>query len=146
MLNSRTAENHVELRLLARGRDYVHPYASRVGLARRAWAELHGDLLVRFIRANLMAADWLAREENEAAALDFISDEPGGARAQVTEEIGHLRSVGPSAVAIDREALENVLAVRLKAGMATGRLPPAEKFFDSRFFETAASERTVTPA
>ncbi|HWO42407.1 MAG TPA: ABC transporter substrate-binding protein [Candidatus Eisenbacteria bacterium] len=146
MLNSRTAESHAELRLLARGRDYVHPYASRVGLARRVWAELHHDVLVRFIRANLTAADWLAREENEAAALGLVSDEQGCARQQLKEEIGNLRALGRSALAIDREALDRVIAVRTQAGIGKARLPAAEKYFDNRFFKTAASRPAASLA
>jgi ABC-type nitrate/sulfonate/bicarbonate transport system substrate-binding protein len=144
MLNSRTADNHAGLRLLARGRDYAHPYASRVGLARRAWTDLHGDVLVRFIRANLLAADWLAREENEAAGLHLSSDEPRGTREQIEEEIGNLRVRGLTSLAIDREALDNVLAVRMQAGLVNGSPPPAEKYFDSRFFEMAAIRRAAT--
>src|SRR5262252_7422353 len=47
------------------------PYQASVGVARRAWAEKHGDQLVAFIRAYAAAIDWLRDPGNKDAAVSI---------------------------------------------------------------------------
>jgi NitT/TauT family transport system substrate-binding protein len=130
------------LRLLARGKDYADPYPARVGLATRAWAKVHGDLLVRFIRANFMAADWILNTENKHDVVALMTTWMG--RTNETAEKDYNRIVAPEGAlprrgAFDPSALETVLDLRLKTDLMKPPVPPLNKYFDDTFYREASA-------
>ena len=144
MLNPR----HVEeigastLRLLARGKDYADPYPARVGLATRAWAKDHRGLLIRFIKANFMAADWILNPENKHDAVALMTTWMG--RTNEAAEKDYSRIVGPEAAlprrgAFDPSPLKTVLDLRIKTGLMNPPAPPLNKYFDDTFYREASS-------
>ena len=144
MLNPRHVEEigASSLRLLARGKDYANPYPARVGLATRAWAKEHRGLLIRFIKANFMAADWILDPENKHDAVALMTTWMG--RTNEGAEKDYNRIVSPEGAlprcgAFDPSPLQTVLDLRLKTGLMNRPAPPLNKYFDDSFYREASS-------
>jgi ABC-type nitrate/sulfonate/bicarbonate transport system substrate-binding protein len=144
MLNPRHVEEigAASLRLLARGKDYADPYPVRVGLSTRGWAKDHRGLLIRFIKANFMAADWILNPENKHDAIALMTTWMG--RTTEAAQKDYSRIVGPEGAlprrgAFDPSALNTVLDLRLKTGLMNPPAPPLNKYFDDSFYREASS-------
>ena len=148
MLNPLYAENvgPSHLRQLARGKDYVDPYPSRVGIATRAWAKSHGNILVRFISAHLTATDWILNAANKSAAIDLITARMGRREEQAKEEYDRTfdsRGGFTDKGTLDTATLRMVLDLRVKTGIMPSPPPAPEKYCDTSFYEAAAK---IVPA
>ena len=144
MLNPRYVEemNASSLRLLEQGKDYADPYPARVGIATRSWAKAHSALLVRFIKANIIAGDWILNSENRGEALELLTSGMGRASEQAERE--YRRAVDPQnafarRAAFDSSSLKTVMDLRLKTGLIKPPAPPLDKYFDDSFYKKASS-------
>ena len=72
-------------KVLARAEDYVKHYARGLGATRRAWANAHEELLVRFIRAIVRATDWVMDAKNKAEVIGLLLPENKNSRARAEE-------------------------------------------------------------
>src|SRR5262245_4604956 len=133
MLNPLYAETvGPKLRELARGKEYVDPYPSRVGIATHAWAQSHRASLVRFICAHLMAVDWILDTSNENAAMELLKSKMGRSEEQAREE--YHKALGPRGWLADKGALDattlrTVLDLRVKTGIMRALTPPPDKYY-----------------
>jgi len=144
MLNPRYVEemSPSRLRLLARGKDYADPYASRVGIATRAWARTHGAFLVRFIHGHMMAMDWILNSGNKSEALALIKTSMGRSEEQAEEDYRKLidpRGGLADKAALNPAGLKTVLDLRLKTGLMKPPAPPLDKYYDGSFYQKAAA-------
>jgi ABC-type nitrate/sulfonate/bicarbonate transport system substrate-binding protein len=148
MLNPRYAQRAEapRLHLLAAGRDYAHPYPSRVGFTSRAWANSHSSLLVGFIQASLIAIEWLLDPQHSSEASSLIQR----AFRQTEEQarISYEKAVDPTGVfaskaAFSPDALRTVLDLRVKTGLMKAPAPPIEKYYDASFYQKARATARV---
>jgi len=144
MLNPRHVQEigASSLRQLARGKDYADPYPARVGLATRAWAKDHRGLLIRFVKANFMAADWILNPENKHDAVALMTTWMGRTNEAAEKDYnGIVGSEGalPRRGAFNPSPLNTVLDLRLKTGLMNPPAPPLNKYFDATFYREASS-------
>jgi CO/xanthine dehydrogenase Mo-binding subunit/ABC-type nitrate/sulfonate/bicarbonate transport system substrate-binding protein len=128
------------LRLLASGKDYADPYPARIGLTTRTWANRHRSLLVRFIRAMIMAIDWMLDARNKAELLHLIESKSGRSPEQAQHDYRRLfepRAGLTTRGAFNPEGLKVVLELRRKLALIDLPLPPLEKYFDDSFYREA---------
>jgi ABC-type nitrate/sulfonate/bicarbonate transport system substrate-binding protein len=124
--------------VLADAADHVPEYPVCSGWTRRAWAESHRDLLVRFIRAFVRGTDWALEPANRAQALDLFAREAGMAPEHAA---AGLARVMPQA-AIDPAGLARVAALRAEVGFYDPPYDPIERFYDASYW----AEATGLPA
>ena len=144
MLNPLYAETvgPTRLRQLARGKEYVDPYPSRVGIATRAWAKSHRASLVCFICAHLMAMDWILNAENKNEAIEILRSKMGRREEQAKEE--YHKALGPSGGLADKGALDTatlrtVLDLRVKTGIMRSPAPAPDKYYDASYYQAASA-------
>src|SRR5262245_39554531 len=136
-----------KLRQLARGKEYIDPYPSRVGIATHAWAKSQRASLVRFIRANLMAVDWILDPRNENEAMELLKSKMERSESQTREEYHKtLGSRGWSADkgALDATILRTVLDLRVKTGIMRSPAPPFDKYYDPSYYQAASTMIATT--
>lgn len=142
MLNPRYVEESgaTDLRLLARGRDYAHPYPARIGLATRTWAASHRSLLVRFIAAMIRTMEWVLEPQNKAELIGLMKSALKRGESQAERDYRRLFEPQSGLVtrgAFSPESLRTVLDIRRKLGLIGSPLPPLEKFHDDTFYREA---------
>lgn len=121
--------------------NYVNDYARGMTAVRREWAERHGDLLVRYIRAMIVSINWLLDPRNKLEALDIIMDTQGASLAEarrIYEEEGVDPTTGfiPSG-RIDPSGIEQIIRIREVMGQFEPPLPSPEKYIETRFYREA---------
>lgn len=123
------AGNHT----LAEAEDYVPRWPRTCGWGLRRWVEGHRDLVVRFIRAWVRAADWTLDPANREAALDLLMKVEGLNRARA--ELSYDQLV-PKA-RINRTAMQTVIDLRIELGVYPPPHSPPERFFDTSYWSEA---------
>jgi ABC-type nitrate/sulfonate/bicarbonate transport system substrate-binding protein len=129
-------------RLLEAAADHFPLYPGVTGATTRRWAEAHKDLLVRYIRAYLDAADRAADPGNRDQAIGLLAS-----IHQVTPEVGQVRYLherqGRSAArpTIDQvmAALQVVLDLRWEMDQRPEPKPSPTRYFDPTYWQQAAS-------
>lgn len=111
-------------------------YPGIVAAARRSWADAHGELLARFVRAYRRAIAWLGDAANREAAIDiaceqFAVDRETAAKAWEAQ-------AGRSEPVLSAGGLEQVIDVVWEGDALAGPKPGAEKFMDLRYSDTTA--------
>lgn len=130
-------------KLLAISEDYLPDYQGSVGAATRAWAAVHGDTLVRYIRSYRECLAWAFARGNREEATALLARRaelpPDTARRTLEESILDPRfGILPEA-RLNAQGLATVIALRGEMGFLKPPLPPVEKFYDPRYFERACS-------
>jgi ABC-type nitrate/sulfonate/bicarbonate transport system substrate-binding protein len=125
------------LHALGSSRDHLPEYPGTQGGTSRRWAEAHPDVLIRFIRANVAATDWARNPANRAAAIALYRDMTG-ANAETAEEA--YATIMPDA-AIDVAGIQTILDLRVALGFLDAPAPPAERFYNWRYWEAATGRR-----
>lgn len=118
-------------------RDVLPNYQLNVYVAERSWAEKHRPVLVRFMKAIVLAKRWLY--ENKEPAIDLLSKElklkPGhaskGWEYYTANHIWHPDSE------INMEGLQNALQVYGEQTQAKGPLPTPAKYVDQSYLKEA---------
>jgi ABC-type nitrate/sulfonate/bicarbonate transport system substrate-binding protein len=137
------ADEEIERRgfkVLARSEDHVTHYARGLGATRRAWADAHEALLVRFIRAMIRATDWVTDPKNKAEVVGLLLPENKNSRARAEEayeESVSARFGFTPRSSIDMEGIRAVLELRETAGLMKPPVPKPEKYIDERFYHKA---------
>ncbi|MGH7825310.1 MAG: ABC transporter substrate-binding protein [Candidatus Binatia bacterium] len=133
-------------KVLARAEDHVQHYARGLGATRREWAAANEDLLTRFIRAAIRAADWVQDPNNKDEAIKILIPENRNNRARAEEMYDE--SISPrfgltARSRIDLEGIRTILQLRETAGLMKPPVPTPEKYVDDRFYKKALA--TVGP-
>lgn len=145
--NASLINSPLEAGLLAKGysdlgsaTSLIGPYQGTVGVARRSWANAHHDELVRFIRAYVLATDWLRNPANHDEALQIFQrvtkSTPEAAqsayRLLLTSDDG-IQARGK----IDVEGIRTVLKLRTEYGQPHRAIEDPTKYVDESFYSEA---------
>ena len=117
------------------------PYQASIGVARRAWAEKHGEELVAFIRAYVAAMDWLQDPANKEEAISIYAKHiPAAPRpaAQKAHDIMFAANEGFQKKAkIDLEGCRTVLKLRSEFAKPQKNLTDPAKYIDESYYARA---------
>ena len=119
---------------LIRVTDYTEvlpDYPDGVYAVNRAWAERNRDLLVRFIRAWLAGARWVA--DNPPAAVELLAAETGLPRGGAEQQV---IGFSPSGV-LNLRGLQGVLDLRTQFGFTLPMGTDLNRFYDTSYFQAA---------
>lgn len=125
---------------LVEARDVVDTFLATTWVGRRSWAAKNADLLVRFIRAYIKSVDWLSDPSNQKEAVSIVakkqkvSEEVTAKR--LAQEMNPATATIPKAV-IDVRGIEVVMQLRAEAGLLNTPLPPAEKYYNMKYYNRA---------
>jgi ABC-type nitrate/sulfonate/bicarbonate transport system substrate-binding protein len=127
-------------KILAETKDHVKNYARGLGATRRAWANANEDLMVRFTRAMIRAADWLQDVKNKDDVVQLLLGETKNNQARA--EAMYRATLSPTMgltprSRIDLEGIRTVLELRETAGLMKPPVPKPEKYIDERFYQKA---------
>lgn len=126
--------------VLAQSQDYVTDYSRNVAAARKDWAVANRELLVRYIRAMVGAANWLLdpgnREEAIAVLADADQSSRAEAQAQYEEALDPRVGIIPG-LRIERDGLQTIIELREVMGVMTPPLPSPEKYIDESYYREA---------
>ena len=127
-------------KILARSEDHVRHYARGLGATRRAWADSHEELLIRFIRAMIRSTDWIMDGKNKQEVIQLLLPEnrnsPGKAEQMYADTVSPRFGLTPRN-RIDREGIATTLALREAAGLMKPPMPKPEKYIDEHFYQSA---------
>jgi ABC-type nitrate/sulfonate/bicarbonate transport system substrate-binding protein len=127
-------------KVLAKSEDYVQHYARGLGATRREWANKNEDLLVRFVRAMILATDWVTDPKNKEEVIAVLIPENRNSKARATamyEESMSPRFGFTPRSQIDMEGIQSVLQLRETAGLMKPPVPKPEKYVNDRFYKKA---------
>jgi ABC-type nitrate/sulfonate/bicarbonate transport system substrate-binding protein len=142
------ADEEIEKRgfkVLARSEDHVTHYARGLGATRRAWANAHEELLVRFIRAMIRATDWVTEPAHKAEVIELLLPENKNSQRRAEEayeESISARFGFTPRSSIDVEGIRAILELRQTAGLMKPPVPTPEKYIDERFYKKALATLT----
>jgi len=127
-------------KVLARAQDYVPHYARGLGATRRAWANSHEELLVRFIRAMIRATDLIQDSKNRDEVVQLLLAETKNDKARA--EALYRQAVSPTLgltprSRIDVEGIRSVIELRQVAGLMKPPVPKPGQYIDERFYNKA---------
>jgi len=127
-------------KVLARAEDHVAHYARGLGATRREWANANEELLVRFIRANIRATDWVLDGKNKEEVIKILLPENKNNRARAEED--YEESISPRfgftpRSRIDLEGIRSIIQLRETAGLMKPPVPKPGKYIDERFYKKA---------
>jgi ABC-type nitrate/sulfonate/bicarbonate transport system substrate-binding protein len=126
--------------VLAQSQDYVTDYARNAAAARADWAVENRELLVRYIRAMVRAADWLLDPANRDDAIRLLAEaeETTMAEAEADYEEALDPAVGFNArLKIEPKGLQTIIELREVMGVMTPPLPAPEKYIDESYYDEA---------
>jgi ABC-type nitrate/sulfonate/bicarbonate transport system substrate-binding protein len=127
-------------KVLARAEDHVAHYARGLGATRREWANANEELLVRFIRANIRATDWVMDGKNKDEVIKILLPENKNNRARAEEQYEESTSARFGFTPrgrIDLEGIRTIIQLRETAGLMKPPVPKPEKYIDERFYKKA---------
>ncbi len=126
--------------IIGRAADIIPNYQLTEISTRRAWAEKNRPLVVRFMKAMVMAMRWL--HDNKEAAIDFLAKEmklkPEHARRGWEYYIEN-KIWNPNAEA-NIEGVKTVLQIMVERGQFKGAPPAVNKVVDHSYVEEALKE------
>src|SRR5579875_391648 len=120
-------------RVLGRSLEHLPQYPGPQGGTTRRWAAANEDRLVRFIRAYVAATAWALAPANREEALGIHQRRAGLERTAAEDDYA---AVQPDAT-INIPGIQLVLDLRAALGFLPAPPPPAEQFYDARYWEQA---------
>jgi ABC-type nitrate/sulfonate/bicarbonate transport system substrate-binding protein len=137
-LSSDAAE--IGYNVIGRAADIIPHYQLTEISTRRTWAEKNRPLMVRFMKAMVLAMRWL--HDNKEAAIDFLSKEmklkPEHAR-RGWEYYTENKIWNPNAKA-NIEGVKTVIQIMAERGQLKGALPAPARYVDHSYVEEALKE------
>jgi ABC-type nitrate/sulfonate/bicarbonate transport system substrate-binding protein len=117
-------------------------YQGSVGAARRAWAAANADVLVRYIRAQIAAVDWLYVPANRDEAIAILQRRVAGTTADSAarsyEELLHPTHGSLSRkAAMDLDGVRTVLRLRREFARPAKPLADVSGYYDATYYERA---------
>ncbi len=119
----------------------VGPYQSDAGWVLRSWGEANGDVLTRYIQANIEGIRWVLNPANRVALIKILSEQ-FKMTPDVVEEVlrGSIDQGGFAVDArLDTKGFENTLKLRAEmlGTWGSNPPPPASKYFDLSYYQKA---------
>jgi ABC-type nitrate/sulfonate/bicarbonate transport system substrate-binding protein len=136
-------------RRLANAVDVLGPYQTIVGMARRSWAQGHGDVLISFIRASTEAIDWSFDPKNRAEAVAIYRKHlpnvtEDAAQRHVNALLGE-REGFTRGGALDSEGIMTVLRIRSEFGRPQKTLTDPARYVDEGYYQAAKDRGIAAP-
>jgi ABC-type nitrate/sulfonate/bicarbonate transport system substrate-binding protein len=122
-------------RVLGRSSDHLPDYPGPQCGTTRRWAAAYPDALVHFVRAMVAAIDWA--RQNRDATIALYRDTRGVSQRAAEEIYSTLQPDGTVNVA----GIQTILDLRVALGFLEPPAPPAEQFYDPRYWEQATGRR-----
>lgn len=126
--------------VIARVVDFIPNYQLTEMSVKRSWAEQNRPLVVRFMKAMVVAMRWLY--DNKEPAIEFLSKEmklkPDQARKGWEYYTEH-KIWNPNAEA-NIEGMKTVIQILAERGQFKGTLPPPTKYLDHSYVEEALKD------
>ncbi len=122
-------------RVLGRSSDHLPDYPGPQCGTTRRWAAAHPDALVHFVRAMVAAIDWA--RQNRDVAIALYRDTRGVSQQAAEETYQALQPDGTVNVA----GIQTILDLRVALGFLQPPAPPAERFYDTRYWEQATGRQ-----
>ena len=120
---------------------YIPDYVTTAGFTTRRWADAHGDTLVRFIKGNIAAVDWIYDPKNRGEAASVLARNmkisPEVAAKSIAEDLLHPTMGLYKKAAYPVEGTKTVIALRAEMGHLKPPLPDPAKFYDLSYYEKA---------
>ena len=120
---------------------YIPKYAASAAFTTRRWAAAHGDTLVRYIKANIEAADWIYDPKNRGEAVSIwaktLKVPLEVATRSFTDDIMHPQMGLVRKAVLPAEGIKTVIALRAEMGHLKPPLPDPAKFYDLSYYEKA---------
>jgi len=119
--------------------DVLQRYQGSVGAARRDWARANGDLLVRYVAAQIAAVDWLYVPAHRGEALQILQHrlkiDPANAERSYAElvENGSLLRKG----ALEVDGIRAVLELRRRFAASPPASADPGRYYDLAYYEKA---------
>jgi ABC-type nitrate/sulfonate/bicarbonate transport system substrate-binding protein len=128
-------------RLLGRSNEAVPEFVYTVTAARRSWAQVNKDALVRYVRALASSFAFIRDPANRAAVVRTIVDTTGFAEANAVATLKLYfepdRHVLPRRGEIDMKGMATAISFLGEAGIVKPPLPSAERFVDRQYLHAA---------
>jgi ABC-type nitrate/sulfonate/bicarbonate transport system substrate-binding protein len=126
--------------LIGRAADIIPNYQLTEVSTRRSWAEKNKPIMVRFMKAMVLAMRWLY--DNKEPAVEFLGKEmklkPEHAR-RGWEYYTEQKIWNPNAEA-NMEGIKTVIQIMGDRGQLKGELPPPSRYVDSSYVEEALKD------
>ncbi len=113
--------------LLAKASDHIPDYVTTACWARRAWVAQNREIMIRFVRAFVDAADWAQKPENRGEAIQLLAEYQKISAEQAEVKLGQMI---PKA-AIDPADVNRVIQLRIEMGLYEPPYDPVERFYDA---------------
>jgi ABC-type nitrate/sulfonate/bicarbonate transport system substrate-binding protein len=131
-------------RRLGLSTEAVASFQFQVVAARRPWAVVNRDTMVRFVRSLAGAFRFIHDVGNRSDVVDAIVKSTGASKqiAQATLALyfDPDRGVMPKQAEIDLNGLSQVIAFMAEGGILSAPLPPPERFIDLQYLRAAGVE------
>lgn len=119
----------------------IGPYQTITGVACRSWATGNRATLVRFIRVQVAALDWLFDPVNRSEAVaiyrKYLPNVPEAAAPRhVDALVGEREGLVPKGQ-LDPEGLNTVLRIRSEFGRPQKQLDDAGRYIDESYYREA---------
>jgi ABC-type nitrate/sulfonate/bicarbonate transport system substrate-binding protein len=112
-----------------------------VEIVDRSWAQAHGDVVVRYLRATAAATRFIHDPRNRdnvvKAAMELTAQPENRAREMLSYVWDDKNHVLPRQGEIDMDALKAMIALHGRYGILKEPLPAPERFVDLRYAEMA---------
>jgi ABC-type nitrate/sulfonate/bicarbonate transport system substrate-binding protein len=123
--------------------DFLPRYAIGEVAVRRDWAQANEDVVVRYLRANTRALQWLYDPANRAEALaileKYTKTEPEYAARSYDLLIDRLQMFARNGE-LDPAAFEGTMKVLVDEGDLPAPAPPVSKYLDMHYWEKAIAD------
>lgn len=128
------------LNLIGKVSDVFPNYLLSSFSVRRPWAQQHRPQVVRFLRALLKARRWL--EDDREQAADFLAAELKMKNATARKGLDYYieNRAWETNLGVDVEGLKSVVEVYAEQVDLKGPLPPAQKYVDLSYLQSAIEE------
>jgi ABC-type nitrate/sulfonate/bicarbonate transport system substrate-binding protein len=128
-------------RLLGLSNEAVPDLLYTVTAVRRSWAEMHKEVVTRYVRALAAAFNFIRDPTNRDRVIKVIVETTGSSPSIAAQTLELFfepeRGVLPEHAEIDLNGLEQVIAMMAEAGTLNPPLPSAERFVDLQYLRAA---------
>jgi len=131
-------------RLLGLSNEAVPDLLYTVTAVRRSWAEMHKEVVTRYVRALAAAFRFIRDPTNRDRVIKVIVETTGSSPSIAAQTLKLFfepeRGVLPEHGEIDLNGLQQVIAMMAEARALDPPLPSAERFVDLRYLGTAGAQ------
>jgi ABC-type nitrate/sulfonate/bicarbonate transport system substrate-binding protein len=116
----------------------IGPYQSDGGWVLRSWGQANGDVLTRYIQANIEGIRWALNPANKAAMVAILAERLKLANEVAAESFTFSQNGFAADSKFDLDGFKNSLKLRAEMLGTWGGTPPApDKYLDFSYYQRA---------